>query len=127
MSYSHNPAWLVFAFAVAMPALGQPAHDRRHSQEPAAGASGPGLSATAPRPAPSSSAGFESAFQSYRSYADEPLLPWYQANDQVGRIGGWRAYAREAQEPAAPNASATATPTAPAAAPAGDHGAHKHP
>lgn len=126
MPFLYKPAWLIFAFAVTVPALGQPAHDG-HAQETAAGTSGPGLYETALRPAPSFSMDFESAFQSYRSYADEPLMPWSQANDQVGRIGGWRAYAREAQEPAAPDASATTTPTAPAAAPAGDHGAHKQP
>jgi hypothetical protein len=36
---------------------------------------------------------------------------WRAANDAVGRIGGWRAYAREAQAPTAPTA-----PTAPASA-----------
>lgn len=30
--------------------------------------------------------------------ADKPV-PWRDANDTVGRIGGWRAYAREAQAP----------------------------
>ena len=29
-----------------------------------------------------------------------PTIPWREANDTVARIGGWRAYAREAQPPA---------------------------
>ena len=28
-----------------------------------------------------------------------PPIPWREANDTVARIGGWRAYAREAQLP----------------------------
>lgn len=29
---------------------------------------------------------------------DPPAIPWRDANQQVGRIGGWRAYAREVQQ-----------------------------
>lgn len=47
--------------------------------------------------------------------ADKPV-PWREANDIVTRIGGWRSYAREAQEPM-PAASAP-TPATPASAPA---------
>ena len=45
--------------------------------------------------------------------ADKPV-PWRDANDTVSRIGGWRAYAREAQAPA----PATSAPV---------HGGHKTP
>ena len=38
-----------------------------------------------------------SAFDGYRRFADSPPRDWREANDTVGRIGGWRAYAREAQ------------------------------
>lgn len=38
----------------------------------------------------------DSALLRYRRHDDHPLLPWKEANDTVGRIGGWRAYAREA-------------------------------
>ncbi len=46
---------------------------------------------------------YESAFARYRPHADEKLRPWKDSNDNVGRIGGWRSYAREAaqEEPAA--------------------------
>ncbi len=51
--------------------------------------------------------------------ADKPTT-WREANDTVTRIGGWRAYAREAQEPASAQPTPTPTaPAAPAAAPAG--------
>lgn len=31
--------------------------------------------------------------------ADDKPLPWREANDTAARIGGWRVYAREAQQP----------------------------
>jgi len=55
---------------------------------------------------------YRSAFEGHRNYSDEPRsVPWRQANDEVGRIGGWRAYAREAQAAAAA-ASAASAPAA---------------
>lgn len=57
-----------------------------------------------------------SAFEAYRRHDDVKPVPWRQANDTVERIGGWRAYAREAAAPAAP-ASAPALAPAPASAP----------
>lgn len=49
-----------------------------------------------------------STFAGYRRLgAESPPLAWRGANDRVERIGGWRAYAREAHAPApAPAASA---------------------
>lgn len=48
---------------------------------------------------------YRSALAGYRSAASTPApaIGWKQANDEVTRIGGWRAYAREAaaSEPAA--------------------------
>ncbi len=38
-----------------------------------------------------------------------PALAWKEANDQVQRIGGWRTYAREANEPDVPAAKPAAT------------------
>ena len=89
--------------------------------------------------------GYVSSFSQYRLLGDEKPASWRDANDTVTRIGGWRAYAREAQQPdpassapgatAAPAAaSAPPAPPAPAAAthdkakptPAG-HGGHKMP
>lgn len=64
----------------------------------------------------------------YRRLGDDKRVPWTEANETVNRIGGWRAYAREAQLPdpaaSAPAARATAAPNAaPSAAPR--HGGHK--
>lgn len=48
---------------------------------------------------------YESVFARYKSYRDETMGSWREANETVDRIGGWRAYAKEAQqlEPAKPN------------------------
>ena len=47
---------------------------------------------------PASPLSYRSAFEGYRPYTDDKLLNWKDANDTTGRIGGWRAYAREASE-----------------------------
>lgn len=76
-----------------------------------------------PGPAAQPSA-WRSAFEGYRPYADAPVAPWRESNDTVGRIGGWRAYAREAAQPATAPGSAgapTGQAPSPAAAPAPAH------
>ena len=84
---------------------------------------------------------YQSPFAQYRMLGDEKPVSWRDANDTVTRIGGWRVYAREAQQP---DAAPTAKPAAPgsAAKPAGPasaapsetgkpmpagHGGHKTP
>ena len=54
---------------------------------------------------------YRSAFNAYRPWsAESPPQGWRSANDAVERIGGWRAYAREAN---APETAASAPPMAP--------------
>jgi hypothetical protein len=69
-----------------------------------------------------------SALASYRRLGDDKRIDWKEANEAVNRIGGWRAYAREAQQPE-PAPTAPANRTAPAPAPASGampaHGGHK--
>jgi hypothetical protein len=43
-----------------------------------------------------------SSFAGYRGLADEEVGSWKEANDTVGRVGGWKAYAREVAQPDAP-------------------------
>jgi hypothetical protein len=45
---------------------------------------------------------YQSALQNYKPFADEKIVPWKQSNDTVREVGGWRAYAREAAQPADP-------------------------
>jgi len=39
---------------------------------------------------------YRSVFADYRAYSEQPVVSWVAANDTVGKIGGWRTYAREA-------------------------------
>jgi len=55
-----------------------------------------------------------SPLSTYRRLGEDKPLPWKEANETVNRIGGWRAYAREAQQTEA------AAPARPASAP------HRH-
>ena len=78
---------------------------------------------------------YSSSLSRYRPAGEIRLGSWQEANETVTRIGGWRAYAREAgqPEPAAPrDASRPATAAAHAPAPAASgpmsgHGAHGKP
>ena len=91
----------------------------------------------APSPSPQGAAhsptpplAWRSAFDGYQPYTDAKVLPWKQSNDTVGAVGGWRAYAREAQasEPKAEPAPELkpspmpATPATPGADPHAGHG-----
>ena len=60
--------------------------------------------------APSSS--YRSAWSGYRPFADEKVVSWKDANDEVRRIGGWRAYLRESQsgQPSGSEGVARTTP-----------------
>lgn len=63
---------------------------------------------------------YRSSLGEYRRLVDEQPVGWRQANDTVGRIGGWRAYAREASQPAA----AASTPGGTVPAGPGGHKTH---
>jgi hypothetical protein len=53
----------------------------------------------------------------YRAATTPEPGGWREANERVARIGGWKTYLREAQQPEAPGPAASA-PAVPAAAPA---------
>ena len=80
------------------------------------------LDAKAPVPA----ATYASPLAGYRRLGDDKRVSWKDANETVNRIGGWRVYTREAQEPdAAGSAPAAGAVPAPAAGAAPAHGGHK--
>ena len=60
--------------------------------------------------AKSAPAPYRSAMEGYRPYTDEKIMDWKPANDATGRIGGWREYAKEAQQPDAADAGAKSPP-----------------
>ena len=59
---------------------------------------------------------YRSPFADYRPPGEDRTIAWKGANDTVGSIGGWRAYAREAAESAKTQAGGN-KPAAPAVAP----------
>lgn len=76
-----------------------------------------------------------SALSAYRRWAPPGPRTWREVNDTVARIGGWRVYLREAQQPQqqqqpdpAPSPplspSRSATPPAPTGQGHGGHGSH---
>lgn len=60
-----------------------------------------GAVATAPNTTTSIASTFQyhSIFTQYQLFNEQPVLPWREANDTVGKIGGWQFYAREASQP----------------------------
>lgn len=63
---------------------------------------------------------WRSALDGYQPFSDVEPVPWPQANETVRQAGGWRAYAREAAQPASA-ASSAPPPKAGAGAPHGTH------
>lgn len=51
---------------------------------------------------------YRSELAGYRPYAEQSVGSWREANEAVNRVGGWRAYAREAREPQPPASPASA-------------------
>ena len=57
-------------------------------------------------------ANYQSAFGQYERRNADPPISWKSANDEVAKIGGWRAYAKEAGRANSANDKAAAPPTA---------------
>ncbi len=53
-----------------------------------------------------------SSLSRYRAFTEPEVAPWRETNEVVRQRGGWRAYAREAREPAS---TTTPSPAAPGA------------
>jgi len=106
LSIAAAAAWLALAAqAQSTPPADRPALTSR----PAPAASADPLDPQAQVPA----VAYTSALPTYRRLGEDKRVPWTQANETVNRIGGWRSYAREAQQP-----DATSTRPAPPAGPA---------
>jgi hypothetical protein len=52
-----------------------------------------------------------SSLSSYRRLGDDARIGWKEANEAVNRIGGWRVYAREAQQPDTAPSAPVSRPT----------------
>ena len=56
---------------------------------------------------------YESALSRYRRAGEDKAIRWRESNDTAARIGGWRAYAREAQQPEPAASAPDAQPAKP--------------
>jgi len=56
-----------------------------------------------------------SVFDGYRNHATVDVGSWQEANDNVGRIGGWREYLKEAHRPASTQPADTPAQSVPKA------------
>lgn len=65
---------------------------------------------------------YSSPFAGYQPFREQAIGSWREAMETVDAVGGWRAYAREAQS--LPGNS-PAAPVAPAVPSAGPHGGHR--
>lgn len=72
---------------------------------------------------------YVSPLRQYQPLGDEQVTSWKAANELVEKIGGWRVYSKEAQEPApgAGQPARTVQPSAPQTKPPaqGGHSGHK--
>lgn len=110
-----NPRTLSACLAAALLLAAPPAQAQR---APAAGLPDP-LDARAEVPP----ASHDSPFAGYRAAGEDGVGSWREVNEAVNRIGGWRAYAREASQPA-PDSPVQPAPAAPGHSMPG-HGAHR--
>ena len=55
---------------------------------------------------------YRSALEGYQPYTDKKVGNWKEANDNVGRIGGWREYAKEASRSQTPEGADKPVPDA---------------
>jgi hypothetical protein len=119
-AHAHQPARAQPPAAVhAQPAA--PAHGPQPSTAPTPRPPAPRAHDPLDPEAPVPPVHHRSALAGYRPSGAASAVPWRQANDTVTRIGGWRAYAREAPAPDAP-ASAPVAPASPPGAPAAASG-----
>lgn len=96
-----SAALLAAAWPVAMAQVQAP-------QAPTASMPAARLAPAAAVPVPRAAS--SSAFEGYKRFDDQPVGSWRDANDTVGRLGGWQAYAREAQGHGASADSASPLP-----------------
>lgn len=60
-----------------------------------------------------------SVFTHYQPFREQPVHSWQESNDNVGKIGGWRFYARDAQQPDPGSSADDAKPDAAEKQPSG--------
>ncbi|MFN3630530.1 MAG: hypothetical protein ACK4XK_10840 [Casimicrobiaceae bacterium] len=64
---------------------------------------------------------YRSVLDAYRRLSEVPVGSWREANDTVARIGGWRAYAAEAQAAESDRSASPSPPGTPSRTPGHEH------
>ena len=84
------------------------------AQTPATAPAAPATTASVPVAQTQATPGqYRSALEGYQPYSENKMVPWKEANDTVGKVGGWRVYAKEAAEGQAPDGKAPASQAKP--------------
>lgn len=110
-----NAALVAAATLMATAVAAQPGGQSHQTAGPAA------LTAALNAEASAQPASYRSAFENYRRFEATEIASWREANEEVARIGGWKAYAKEAQSGANQSAEGAVTP---ATDPHAGHHAH---
>ena len=121
------PLWAIAGLQLVLVSAQTAAQAQAQAPAPASPTPASTRSEPADPKAPVSAALYVSPLRAYQSFAEPQVAPWRETNDVVRQRGGWRAYAREAREPDAPQPAARgASQPAPAAKPAsGGHAGHE--
>ena len=140
MSARSRNAATVAILSIALTALGSETMAPASATGASSAATAHPARASAPASGPGRALALRSAFEGYRGFSEQPVGSWRQANDLVGRIGGWQAYAREGQgggsnpapetgkvTPATKPGPPSVAGAAASSAPSGAHSAHRTP
>ena len=121
------PLWAIAGLQLVLASAPTAAQAQAQATAPASSTPAGARSDPADPRAPVPAALYASPLRAYQGFAEPQVAPWRDTNELVRQRGGWRAYAREAREPDAPQPAARgASPPAPAAKPAsGGHAGHQ--
>ena len=93
---AHSCALLAATLCLSFAAQAQPQPQPQSATQPTAKADPLDSQASVPALI------YQSPFTQYRSLGSQELISWREANENVARIGGWRVYLRQAQQPVEP-------------------------
>lgn len=120
------PLWAIAGLQLEFVSAQTAAQAQAQATAPASPAPASTRAEPADPKAPVPAALYVSPMRAYQGFAEPQVAPWRETNELVRQRGGWRAYAREAREPDAPqSAPRGASQPASAAKPAsGGHAGH---
>lgn len=121
------PLWAIAGLQLVLVSAPTAAQAQAQATAPASSPPASARSDPADPRAPVPAALYTSPLRAYQGFVEPQVAPWLETNERVRQRGGWRAYAREAREPDAPEPAARgASAPAPVAKPAsGGHAGHE--